>query len=438
MSEEQQWRVIAQRTSRKINLGWWLQVLSTPLLITGLIIACGILIMRRELETLPSLYISLGTIAVLSLTGFISWLFAKPKFESSKESLVRLEASMSLRNALTAADHEVAPWPDVPAHIDDGTRWHWKRILPPILGSVLIIASGFFIPIHAKTDLQNAPQQPSAWNELETNLNQLGDQDIVQEEYIDEMREKLEKLREQSPDEWFSHSSLEATDTLKQNHQNEQESLRNKLQRAESNLSELQHGGSKMNKAQRERLLEGFDQALQQMQQGNMKPNEELLKQLQELDPQALGELTPEQMDQLRKNMREHAEKLKQQGEGQEGDQDCDGDGENEGEGGEEGEGNQQPGNGGINRGPGTAPDLLGDLTESNGKGKFERLESNNLQHALPGDLLTTQDGEHDVDKSPQGLTAGGTSSSKGQGGGRVWRESLLPEEKKALKKFFE
>ena len=436
MSEEQTWRAIAQRTSRKINLGWWLQVLSTPLLITGLIIACAILIIRRELDSLPWLQIILGTAGIISLTGLICWLVARSKFESNKQSLVRLEAAMRLRNALTAADHNVAPWPDVPANINDGTSWHWRRILPPLVGATLIIACGFLIPIHAKSNIDDTPPEPSAWSDLDTDLNQLDNQEIVQQEYIAEMREKLEKLREQSPDDWFSHSSLEATDTLKKNHQNEQKSLKSNLQRAERNLSELQRGGAKMNNAQKERLLKDFDQALQQMQQGKMKPNKELLKQLQNLDPKELDKLTPEQMNQLRENMRQHAEKLKQEGENP-------GDQPNEGEQGGEGEkesdqpGNS-PGNGDINRGPGSAPNLLGDPRADAGKGKLERLQSDNLDHTLPGDLLQTQDGEHDVDRSKQGPTAGGHADSRGKGGDRVWKESLLPAEKKALKKFFE
>ena len=41
MADEKQWKKIALQTARKINLGWWLQVLATPLLITALLIACG-------------------------------------------------------------------------------------------------------------------------------------------------------------------------------------------------------------------------------------------------------------------------------------------------------------------------------------------------------------------------------------------------------------
>ena len=64
-----------------------------------------------------------------------------------------------------------------------------------------------------------------------------------------------------------------------------------------------------MNAEQKQRLLNEFDQALQKMQQGGMKPNQQLLEQLKKIDPKQLNQLTPEQLNQLRENMRKHAQK---------------------------------------------------------------------------------------------------------------------------------
>ncbi len=438
MSEEQTWRNIARKTARKINFGWWLQTLSTPLLVTSLLIACAILVTRRELDAIPWPELAGASFAILTITGILCWLATRSNFETSQQSLVRIEAAMKLRNALTAADHNVAPWPEVPGMINDGVHWRWSRLLPPIIASLLIIAFGLIIPIHAKSDPGGNQPEPSAWNELDTSLKQLDNQEIVQKEYIDEMRKKLEKLREQSPDDWFSHSSLEATDTLKQNHQNEQENLKNNLERAERSLNALQNQAAKMNAAQKQRLLNEFDQAVKKMQQGNMKPNQQLLEQLQKIDPAQLNQLTPEQLDQLRENMRKHAQALDQQGGkkpgGAEGDDDWMDDFEDEGEEGEDGDG----GRGGIDRGPGHAPRPLGKIHDDTGAGKHEGLKNDDLHNALPGDLLQTQDTQHNIDKTKRAPVAGGTTTSKGKGGNRVWKNSLLPNEKKALKRFFQ
>jgi hypothetical protein len=310
MADEQKWKNLALRTARKINFGWWLQVLATPLLITALLIACAALITRREFDAIPWPGLLAGATAATTVTGILCWIAARSRFESEKQSLVRIEAAMRLRNALTAADHGIAPWPEVPGVVQDGVEWKWKRLLPPLIGALLIMLCGFLIPVHAKSDPAQTQQEPNAWSELDTNLDQLDNQEIVQKEYIEEMRKKLEELRKQSEDDWFSHSSLEATDTLKQNHLTEQENLKKNLERAEKSLQTLQSQAGKMNAEHKQRLLNEFDQALKKMQQGGMKPNGELLEQLKKIDPEQLNQLTPEQLDQLRENMRKHAQGL--------------------------------------------------------------------------------------------------------------------------------
>lgn len=435
MAEEDQWRLIAQRTSRKINCAWWLQILATPLLVIALLIACSVLILRRELDAIPTLPLLLGSLGLILATALISWLAARKQFENAQQSLVRIESSMRMRNALTAADHGITRWPAVPTMINDGVQWHWKRLLTPVIGATLIIACGWVIPIHAKSDTTIPSQQPTAWNELDASLDQLDNQDIVQEDYIEEMRQKLEKLREQSPDEWFSHSTLEATDHLQENHVNEQQNLKTNLQRAERSLNTLQSQAGKMNPAQQKRLLNEYDQAVKKMQQGVMQPNQKLLNQLKNLDPNQLNKLTKEQVDQIRENMRRHS-----QGLGQKGKQKQPGEGEDDwmnDEQGEDNEDGQKGGRGGINRGPGTAPRVLGQPHDDTGTGKHQGLKSGDLSQALPGDLLQTSDAQHNVDKTSHGPSSGGNSDSKGDGGDRVWKDSLMPNEKKALKKFF-
>lgn len=68
----------------------------------------------------------------------------------------------------------------------------------------------------------------------------------------------------------------------------------------------------------------------------------------------------------------------------------------------------------------------------------MQGLKAADLSKSLPGDLLELQDGKHDVDQSASKASAGGDVSDTGKGGDRVWKESLDPQEQKALKKFFE
>ena len=56
-----------------------------------------------------------------------------------------------------------------------------------------------------------------------------------------------------------------------------------------------------------------FGQALDSMNSGAMKPNKELMEKLKSLDPKSLKGIPKEQLDAMRKKMREHAERLDQQ-----------------------------------------------------------------------------------------------------------------------------
>jgi len=182
-----------------------------------------------------------------------------------------------------------------------------------------------------------------------------------------------------------------------------------------------------------------------------MKANPALREQLKALDPKQLGKLSPEQVKQLQQNLQKNAQQLRgqcQQGEGGQGDEwldelladgsengegKCQGDGENQGK----GQGDT-PGKGGVNRGPGHDPNLLGKASQALETGAMQGLKATDLSRSLPGDLLELQDGKHDVDTSASKVRSGGAVTDTGKGGDRVWKESLAPQEQKALKKFFE
>lgn len=437
--------------ARKINLAWWLDRLAVPLVITALLGSCLILLARRELPEIPWLETSLIGASLLAGMAFLAWWLARKQFESSDDAMTRMEATMKMRNALSAAKAGVAPWPNLPATIDDGTRWRWSRLLSPLLAAAIFLGASVFLPVSARTDpAAESLDLPQAWKQLEADLEALQEDQTVQEEYLEELQKRLDELRKQEEDEWFSHSSLEATDALRKMHQSELNGLEHNLNKAERALNALQKQGSNLSENARQRMMEEFQEALQGLGEGKMKPNQGLLNQLKQLDPNNLGQLNQEQLDQLRENMRQNAQQCQQcQGGGQPGG----GQGEDwldellengngkgngnpqEGPGGGEEPG--QPGAGGINRGPGTAPGVLGQLKDDVQRGDLEGLKSEDLSQSLPGDLLQLEDGEHRVEETEVGPRAGGAVSGEGEGGSRIWKDSLLPSEKKALKDFF-
>lgn len=310
-SPESRWLNLARATARRFNTAWFLEKLSLPLLVAGLVGACAILLVRREFATIPwTLTLSI-TGGVAALVFLLAWLIARRNFTSSDKALVRLEDAMALNNSLTAARQGVAPWPQVAAETSDGTRWNWPRLLVPPAITLLLLSSAFLLPISAKTDLDDAiPEEPANRQALQASLDELREEDTIDEEYLDELEEKVEELREKPPEEWFDHSSLEATDSLKEAHEQQLKELERDMRKAERSLNALQNHSENMGAETRERLLNEFDQAVEKMGQGAMKPNKELMEKLDKLNPNQLGDLTPEQLDQLRENMREQAQKM--------------------------------------------------------------------------------------------------------------------------------
>ncbi|MES2439472.1 MAG: hypothetical protein V4584_10415 [Verrucomicrobiota bacterium] len=437
------WQKEADRVARRVNLAWWLETLSAPLLLSALIGAAALLVVRREFEQIQPWILAASIAGAVLILALACWAWAARKFEKPEQSMVRIEAAMRLRNSLTAAREGVAPWPAPVGKTYAGLAWQWPRLLVPPLGALVLLAAGMFIPVSALgLNPPAAPEQPQAWKQLDSELDQLTKEEVVDEKYLEETRKRLDELKSQEEEQWFSHSSLEATDSLKKSHRAETERVERELGRAEKALENLEKNAGTASQAEKNRMMEEFDQALQGLQNGAMKPNPSLLEQMKQLDLKDMANLTPEQIEQLRENLKKHSEAMKDgkgQGEGQDwsdellaGDENGDGEGQ-----GEDGDG-EGLGKGGVSRGPGHSPGVLGKEKDALETGALTGLQAKDLSKATPGDLLELQDGEHEVDKSPTRVTEGGNTNATGKGGDRVWKDALDPAEQRTLKRFFE
>ncbi len=429
------WQDAAEKIRFRVNVGWWLETLATPLVVLSLMGAVVLLGVRRELPLTRAWMLYSGVGAAVLTAAITAWWIAKRKFEDTEESLVRIEAMMRMRNALSAAKAGVAPWPAPVQRLDVGLNWNLPRLLVPLLGALALLGAGLWIPVSANTPgAAVSTDQPQAWKQLGNELDLMAKEQLADEKYLEETRKRLEELEAQEEEQWFSHSSLEATDTLKKSHDAETKRVENELGKAGNALGQLEKNAG--GQAEKDRLMEEFDQALQGLQNGGMKPNPQLLEQLKNLDLNNLGDLPPEQLQQLKENLQKNAQGLGkcQGGDGENWDDELLAD-ENQGEGEGEKEGG---GKGGVDRGPGHAPGVLGKEGEKLGTGDMEALKAQDLSRAAPGDLLEIQDGEHQVDKSASGISDGGNTEATGSGGDRVWKESLDPDEQRVLKKYFE
>lgn len=435
-SQQAYWQDRAESLSRRINFGWFLQTLSAPLLIMAAVGAVATLIIRRELPHLSTGMIGAGLGGGLLLVLVGALVAAIRRFETPEQSLVRIESSDGLNSSLSAARAGVAPWPKRPETVSVSLRWHLPRTMIPPLATAALLALGLFIPISARIhDTPPPSRQPQAWSQMDAQLEQLAEDAAVDQNYIEETKARLEQLRAQEEQKWFSHASLEATDTLKESQKSNMEKLDRNLSEAGDALEALARQAEDSGADQEQRLTENFERALQGLQTGAMKPNPALLNQLSKLDPNDLGKLSPEQLAQLKEGMQKLQESLKKAGQGESAADGWEDQLLASGEG--EGEGQNGSGSGGVKRGPGHDPNVLSNQKNPLNIGELAALEAKDLSRAIPGDLLQLQDGTHTVNEEVARSSAGG-SAAAGKGGDRVWRDSLAPDEQRALKKYFE
>lgn len=422
------WWAMARRTSRKVNAAWLLEHTAAPLLIGSAGASAFILLWRSQGNPVNNLALASASILLLLVLAAIAFVLARRRFESAAQSLVRIEAALGLHNALSAANQGVSPWPapnNQALSGKAGLNWQWRRLaLPPAVATAAIICA-VWLPIQSRgTSSTPLPRQPLAWSQLDAELDALMDAAIIEETYIRETRDRIEQLRQRDPGEWYSHNTMEATDSITQTHRTESNRLQDAMQRAENAVERMPHADPES----RLRQFNEYQKALDDMAGGAMKPNDALREQLGEITPENLNQLTPEQLDELRRQLRDANDKLRDAG------------GEPEPGAEPDDDGLPMPGGGDPDEDGEHSPGVLGDEpADGFDAGEFTPLAAKDLSHAALGDLLEIQSGEHaPADTSPNAPVTGGDTRSSGHGGDRVWRDSLDPSEQRTLRRFFE
>lgn len=441
------WQALARRTARKVNLGWWLEFTAPALILTGLLAFPAILWLRSQgwiLDLQKTWPWAAGILAVLMI---VSAVLARRRFLSASQALVRLESQLHLHNALSVAASGRAPWPQIPATVQDGWTWRWSTLARPWLIGIASLLLAFWIPLSPEASVPLVTQEPQAWQQMEQWLKNLEEEKIITPEEKEEQTRKIADLREQPQDKWFSHDSLHASDTLKDQLQRDMARIAQNMKTAERSLNALQNYADKLSPAGKDQLLQDLDEAMKALENSELALDPDLLKELAQIDPKNLPSMSQQQLNELREALKNNAGALDGMnknpgflGDGEGSDDELaemlgrSGQGQGRGQGNEDGEGSGQ---GGIDRGPGTAPLTLADNEDNFGTDKREGLSNADLSRAQLGTMLGLKNGEHEVDKTYQGPTAAGTATHQGQGGEQVWRETLTPEEKAVLKRVF-
>jgi hypothetical protein len=423
---ERFWRRRARVASIRYNFAAWLAVFLPIVFVQGAVASCAILFVRKADAPLQPVWI--GCAGALAAAAIVAIALSRRKFFSVADALVRLDAVLHLHNRLTAAAAKIGEWPAPADTAHDGFRWNWLAIFTPLAGSALLVAAAASVPLGSKTFAPPHPaEQPVAWTQIESWLDKLEAKRLVEEQALEKLREQIEELKKQSAENWFTHSSLEAGDNLRQQMEQSLRELKRDLEKASAALAAAEQLGVQASPEDLKAVSDALQEALKGMELGNLPLDKDTLAKLKDLNPANLKQITPEQLKHLLEQMKDGAKICKLCLNPQA-----------DGEGIESGLAMGQDGNGGVNRGPGSPPLTLKENPSDLGTTRTEKIAADELSHAAPGEALGVSKGKHEIDpKKYTGPTQAGAVASPGRGGEAVWRNTLTPQEREVLQRFF-
>lgn len=437
---ERQWKRLAVALANRLNFGWWLERFNQILAIGLLLFAVALLALRTwRAGWISAERVVFGLGGWFVVVAVVAFFLGRRRFVDPGKVLVRLDEKLRLHNRLVSAAAKVGPWPDLPPDPLGvaGFRWSLSRVWLPGLSTLLLVAAGWWVPIPDSFDAKSEVVGPSAWREMEEWIATLKAEDLIDGEKIEELADRIEELREQPEEKWFSHSSLEATDSLHQSLGLEIRDLAEEMTTLDRHLSALQEFSSPMSEVAKNRAREEIQEALEALEGAGLPLNEALRKQLSEVDPSRLGKETlakvsQEQLGSLQLQLQKSSgalgamEGLPEMGEGTD-----------MGMGSGKSQEGEIPGAGGIGRGEADAPLFFGDQAYDLGSENLERISNGDFSKAAVGEVLGLGETKREIDVTSPGPSEGGAIGSAGKGGEAVSREVLLPDEQAALKRYF-
>jgi hypothetical protein len=310
ISGEQFWLREAKKLAWQVNFGWLVQRFMQIAVPACLVAACGILLLRSQgWEPAPARGSAVMLVAATVLLGcLVAWLMARHRFVSWEEGLIRLEMKLGLEGALSCALAGVGEWPagmDRLGTAPAGFRWRLTRAVLPGLLALGVLAASLVVPLGSHAKMAIGTEEPAAWGQMEDWLETLEEEEVVDPESAQQVRERIEQLRDRPEAEWFSHHSLEAGDSLKEALGQTIESMGLDLETAEQALAALQSAGTgAAEDGFRKQLAEQYQEAAERLKASALRLDPELMAQLAQLDPSQLQQLDPQALEELRERLR--------------------------------------------------------------------------------------------------------------------------------------
>ncbi|MGF1485199.1 MAG: hypothetical protein ACFBZ8_12645 [Opitutales bacterium] len=445
------WRGLARRWARRVNFCWWLEKW-LPLAITANILACLLFLLLRE-RAVPVLWGVAGWGVLLGLSGLLAWSVARPRFHTAQDALLRLDRFLNLRGALTTALEGKAPWPQartlpLPPYRQRAGRSEYAALI-----SISFLLAGIFIPLPTAEALPARAENPSpALEETLELVQELRPHDIVEPEPLDALERQAEALRERPQEDWYRQETLEAAEHLRAQTRSDLQQLGENLSEASSQVEAAADALQSGDVQSIQQLGEALEVTSRKLQMGKLPASSSLTERLQQLSRQmsaadqqqlmqALQQMDPSKLQQL-------AEHLRQQGGVC---QSCAGLGKGPGQGypgmepgpepspGESESQSGQPGQGGIQRGPGEAPIHFINRDANLNPNDDVALNNEDFSQATFGDTLETSlTTPGPVDPDAFSLERGNGAGTGEAAAEAVWRNELTPQENRVLQDYFD
>jgi hypothetical protein len=378
---------------------------------------------------------------LLVAAGFAGWRARQAgAFFRRGDARALLEYQQQLDSTLSAAAAGQADWPPPRAALPACVRWRSPARFGWCAGALALLVAGLWLPVPAPDSSRRfTPEKPPALARTEAWLEDLAKLDVAEPKAIEELAGRARELARRSPDRQYSHSALEAADTLREQTAEAIGSFGRELENFAAALAPFEQNAlAPLDTAQLAAAESRLDAALRGLREGGaLTPNAELLRQLSSLDLSKIRQLTPAELARLRKRLAEAGGKVCGVCLAPPGDEESDKDADAlllllaSGQG---------PGTGDISRGPGEAPLTFSHDESAAGPGRMETLGHKNTDMARValGDRLGVETGEHAVDPAKAaGSTSAGAVAGPAAGGDVVWIDTLTPAERAALAEFF-
>ena len=420
MGPQKFWLKKARRLAARRNLAASLDIFLPAILALSVLAAAALILLRMAQMPTALLLQSLG--GAMLLAAAVSWFFARRKFLKSSDALVRLDDLGKLHNRLTAAEAGVGDWPAAQS-VRETARWNWPRLLGPLALAAFLLCGSTWLPIPQHAKAAHPTEAPIAWSQVESWLQALEQAKLIEPEALQKLQEQLDALREQPAENWYRQNSLEAGDTLREQTAQALRSTLNDLQKSEETLAAAERAGDTLPPNELKTLGDALQKSAHGLEIGNLPLNKELLNNLKKFDPSKAKQLDAGQLAEMRDKLKAGAKVCEQ----------CVGVSDKV----KNSLGSSQPTGAGPGGGGSPAPlALKEDATNLHTK-QTDTISNEDLARAAPGDVIGMNKGEHEVKKIEPGQIAAGAIQSPGKGGDAVWRDSLTPQEREVLQRFF-